>query len=310
MLFSEFFEKWLHENYYKNAVFVGKKGDFYTAVSVGELFGSLLANHFLNLVDEEILKPPLQIVEIGANEGYLSRDFLSALVKIRPSIFEKIKFFIIEPHEKLQFLQKQNLKGVEFSHKKTLKECHFQNAFIFCNELFDSFACELIDNDKMAFVEDYKLIFKPINPTIKKECELLNLQKGEFSPHLSNFFKDLDEACERFVFAGFDYGEFLPHRFSLRIYQNHQLYGPFKASLKEYFGKSDLTYNVNFTHLKYLIEKHHFKLLNLKKQNQALLEFDFENLINQSDNKEKLLVQAKHLFFNFDAKFHFFEFQK
>ena len=310
MLFSEFFEKWLHENYYKNAVFVGKKGDFYTAVSVGELFGSLLANHFLNLVNEEILKPPLQIVEIGANEGYLSRDFLSALVKIRPSIFEKIEFFIIEPHEKLQFLQKQNLKGVEFSHKKTLKECHFQNAFIFCNELFDSFACELIDNDKMAFVEDYKLIFKPINPTIKKECELLNLQKGEFSPYLSIFFKDLDEACEHFVFAGFDYGEFLPHRFSLRIYQNHQLFSPFEAPLKEYFGKSDLTYNVNFTHLKYLIEKHHFKLLNLKKQNQALLEFDFENLINQSGNKEKLLVQAKHLFFNFDAKFHFFEFQK
>lgn len=310
MLFSEFFQKWLYETYYKNAVFVGKKGDFYTAVSVGELFGSLLAKHFLSLIDKKILTLPLQVVEIGANEGYLSRDFLSALVQFRPSIFEKLEFYIIEPHEKLQILQKQTLQGVEFTHKKTLKDCRFTNAFIFCNELFDSFACELIDNGKMAFIENFQFIFKPLSPTLKKQCELLNLQKGEFSPYLSSFFEDLNAACERFIFAGFDYGEFSPHRFSLRIYQNHQLYDPFDVDLKAFFGKSDLTYNVNFTQLKYLIEKHHFKLLNFKKQSQALLEFGLEDIIEQSENKGKLLSQAKHLFFNFDAKFHFFEFQK
>ncbi|MEB2811877.1 SAM-dependent methyltransferase [Campylobacter upsaliensis] len=310
MLFSDFFQKWLYENYYKNGVFVGKRGDFYTAVSVGELFGSLLAKHFLSLIDKQILTPPLQVVEIGANEGYLSRDFLSALVQFRPNIFEKLEFHIIEPHEKLQILQKQTLKGVEFTHHHSFKETHFQNAFIFCNELFDSFACDLIDNDKMAFIEDFKFIFKPLSPTLKKQCELLNLQKGEFSFYLSNFFEDLNAACDSFIFAGFDYGEFLPQRFSLRIYQNHQLFDPFEVDLRAFFGKSDLTYNVNFTHLQYLIEKYHFKLLSLEKQSKALLEFGLESIIEQSENKEKLLSQAKHLFFNFDAKFHFFEFQK
>ncbi len=43
MKFSDFFHAWLHESYYKNAVSIGKNGDFFTAVSVGNLFGTLLA---------------------------------------------------------------------------------------------------------------------------------------------------------------------------------------------------------------------------------------------------------------------------
>ncbi|EOI3024335.1 hypothetical protein ACMHU4_001700, partial [Campylobacter jejuni] len=41
MKFSDFFHAWLHESYYKNAVSIGKNGDFFTAVSVGNLFSTL-----------------------------------------------------------------------------------------------------------------------------------------------------------------------------------------------------------------------------------------------------------------------------
>ncbi|EAJ5021543.1 hypothetical protein DKO05_04480, partial [Campylobacter jejuni] len=312
MKFSDFFHAWLHESYYKNAVNIGKNGDFFTAVSVGNLFGTLLAKHFLNLIDKKILQPPLELVEIGANEGYLSRDFLAALLELRPEIFSQISFFIIEPHEKLRTLQKKTLEGVEFSHKNSLKECHFKNAFFFCNELFDSFACELIDHDKMAFVENFKLIFKNMDENLITKCKTLNLTKGELSLELENFFKDLDQACERFIFAGFDYGTFNAQNFSLRIYQKHEVFSPFEVSLKDFFGKSDLTYNVNFTHLQKLIKEYDFKPLTFKKQSLALMDFGFEDLLEYTKNKniktyESFLSQAKILFFNFDEKFHFFE---
>ncbi|HEF1837953.1 TPA: SAM-dependent methyltransferase [Campylobacter jejuni] len=315
MKFSDFFHAWLHESYYKNAVNIGKNGDFFTAVSVGNLFGTLLAKHFLNLIDKKILQPPLELVEIGANEGYLSRDFLAALLELRPEIFSQISFFIIELHEKLRTLQKKTLEGVEFSHKNSLKECHFKNAFFFCNELFDSFACELIDHDKMAFVENFKLIFKNMDENLITKCKTLNLTKGELSLELENFFKDLDQACERFIFAGFDYGTFNAQNFSLRIYQKHEVFSPFEVSLKDFFGKSDLTYNVNFTHLQKLIKEYDFKPLTFKKQSLALMDFGFEDLLEYTKNKniktyESFLSQAKILFFNFDEKFHFFEFQK
>ncbi|EKH9382970.1 SAM-dependent methyltransferase [Campylobacter jejuni] len=315
MKFSDFFHAWLHESYYKNAVNIGKNGDFFTAVSVGNLFGTLLAKHFLNLIDKKILQLPLELVEIGANEGYLSRDFLAALLELRPEIFSQISFFVIEPHEKLKNLQKKTLEGVEFTHKNSLKECHFKNAFFFCNELFDSFACELIDHDKMAFVENFKLIFKNMDENLITKCKALNLTKGELSLELENFFKDLDQACERFIFAGFDYGTFNAQNFSLRIYQKHEVFSPFEASLKDFFGKSDLTYNVNFTHLQKLIKEYDFKPLTFKKQSLALMDFGFEDLLEYTKNKniktyESFLSQAKILFFNFDEKFHFFEFQK
>ncbi|ECP8537191.1 TPA: SAM-dependent methyltransferase [Campylobacter jejuni subsp. jejuni] len=315
MKFSDFFHAWLHESYYKNAVSIGKNGDFFTAVSIGNLFGTLLAKHFLNLIDKKILQLPLELVEIGANEGYLSRDFLAALLELRPEIFSQISFFVIEPHEKLRTLQKKTLEGVEFTHKNSLKECHFKNAFFFCNELFDSFACEFIDHDKMAFVENFKLIFKNMDENLITKCKALNLKKGELSLELENFFKDLNQTCERFIFAGFDYGTLNPQSFSLRIYQKHEVFSPFEVSLKDFFGKSDLTYNVNFTHLQKLIKEYDFKPLAFKKQSLALMDFGFEDLLEYTKNKniktyENFLSQAKILFFNFDEKFHFFEFQK
>ncbi|HEB8388739.1 TPA: SAM-dependent methyltransferase [Campylobacter jejuni] len=315
MKFSDFFHAWLHESYYKNAVSIGKNGDFFTAVSVGNLFGTLLAKYFLNLIDKKILQPPLELVEIGANEGYLSRDFLAALLELRPEIFSQISFFVIEPHEKLKNLQKKTLEGVEFTHKNSLKECHFKNAFFFCNELFDSFTCELINHDKIAFVENFKLIFKNMDENLITKCKALNLTKGELSLELEKFFKDLDQACERFIFAGFDYGTFNAQNFSLRIYQKHEVFNPFEVSLKDFFGKSDLTYNVNFTHLQKLIKEYNFKPLTFKKQSLALMDFGFEDLLEYTKNKniktyESFLSQAKILFFNFDEKFHFFEFQK
>lgn len=314
MKFSEFSRLWLHENYYKNAVRIGREGDFYTAVSVGELFGTLLARHFLALVDGGFLKLPLQVLEIGANEGHLSRDFLSALVLLRPSIFKDMEFYIIEPHESLQRVQKKTLRGVEFSHETSLKNCHFKNAFIFCNELFDSFACELIEGDRMAFVEDFRLIFRPQDERTKERCGGLDLQKGEWSPFLEEFFSDLDASCEKFIFAGFDYGGVSPQRFSLRIYQNHELFSPFEVDLREFFGRSDLTYDVNFAHIFALCERHGFRLLEFKRQNRALLDFGLEEALNfaqkSKKNYEKSLSQAKNLLFSFNDKFHFFEFQK
>src|SRR5689334_15844224 len=49
-----------HGYYYRSKNNTGKTGDFYTSVSVGELFGQMLAFH---------LRGRRQIVEAGANDG-------------------------------------------------------------------------------------------------------------------------------------------------------------------------------------------------------------------------------------------------
>ena len=44
MKFSQYFNGWANENYYANGAKIGKNGDFYTAVSVGGVFGFCIAN--------------------------------------------------------------------------------------------------------------------------------------------------------------------------------------------------------------------------------------------------------------------------
>jgi SAM-dependent MidA family methyltransferase len=94
--------------YEKEGDKIGRRGDFYTSVSVGPLFGQLLAHQFAEWLDcPEIIRPvhrgdkqrsPLnQIVEAGAHDGALAKDILTWIQQHRPTFFERLEYIIIEP---------------------------------------------------------------------------------------------------------------------------------------------------------------------------------------------------------------------
>ncbi|HEC1751636.1 TPA: SAM-dependent methyltransferase, partial [Campylobacter lari] len=227
--FSEFFQNWI-DKYYSQVVSVGKNGDFYTAVSVGNLFGVLLANHFLKLIDDKKLTLPVEVVEIGANEGHLMLDFIQALYTLRADVLEQIECFIIEPHEKLRCVQKKLFDEYDLDVKiyNSLEECHFKNAFFYANELFDCFACELIKDKTMAYVDDdLNIVFKPINEDLLKECEKYAITNSELCISYKPFLSKLKQTCEKLTFACFDYAK-KEEKISIRIYKNHQVYNLFE----------------------------------------------------------------------------------
>src|SRR5471032_2370736 len=55
---------------------VGKRGDFYTSVSTGNLFGELLAFQFAEWLETEFSsrKSMVRIIEAGAHDGKLAGD--------------------------------------------------------------------------------------------------------------------------------------------------------------------------------------------------------------------------------------------
>src|ERR1035441_5810872 len=86
----------------------GRRGDFYTSVGAGELFGQLLACQFagwLEALNPQPLAAPkrsaggstLNLVEAGAHDGKLARDILTWLQLNRPKLFGQIEYWIIEP---------------------------------------------------------------------------------------------------------------------------------------------------------------------------------------------------------------------
>ena len=94
---------------------LGRRGDFYTSVSTGELFGRLLAFQFANWLEELLaLNPQLatvSIVEAGAHDGQLASDILTWLQQSRRRLFEQIEYDIVEPSVRQQGWQRETLKG-------------------------------------------------------------------------------------------------------------------------------------------------------------------------------------------------------
>src|SRR5688572_20753743 len=85
--FSRFMQLALYHpayGYYQKAV-IGKAGDFYTNVSIGSLFGELLAFQFGHWLAG--VPPPWHWLEAGAHDGRLACDILEALQARAPEIF-------------------------------------------------------------------------------------------------------------------------------------------------------------------------------------------------------------------------------
>lgn len=109
MSFDRFMELALYcpgSGYYeKEADTVGRQGDFYTSVSVGDLFGQLLAFQFAAwLEDLDVGRHAngpraLRIVEAGAHDGRLAADILGWFHNGRPSWSDRIQYWLVEPSE-------------------------------------------------------------------------------------------------------------------------------------------------------------------------------------------------------------------
>src|SRR5688572_22395093 len=81
--FSEFMAQALyhpeHGYYSSGRAVIGRGGDFYTSVSVGPIFGRLLARQFTEMWERLDRPERFTIVEQGAHGGDFARDVLNAL---------------------------------------------------------------------------------------------------------------------------------------------------------------------------------------------------------------------------------------
>ncbi|HXT13586.1 MAG TPA: SAM-dependent methyltransferase [Candidatus Angelobacter sp.] len=91
---------------------IGKSGDFFTSVSVGNLFGQLLAFQFDEWLHAEAAgrSTELRIVEAGAHNGQLAYDILTWLREHRNETFRRLEYYIVEPSEHRRKWQREKLK--------------------------------------------------------------------------------------------------------------------------------------------------------------------------------------------------------
>lgn len=162
--FARFMQLALYEprwGYYSSGrAAIGRAGDFFTNVSIGPLFGRLLAAQF-NQVWQSLGRPaPFALVEQGAHDGAFACDVLRELERNLPEFFKACHYTIIEPFPVWRYWQQKQLTA--FSGKvrwvATIDEIEPFVGVHFSNELFDSlpvhlFVAELGANGTLLWKE-------------------------------------------------------------------------------------------------------------------------------------------------------------
>ncbi len=301
-------QEWLYgkKGYYRKAT-IGQKGDFYTSVSLSKFFGGAMAFYIIKLLEEEKLFLPLKIVEIGSHHGHFLSDIANFLNALSVGVIEKCEFVSCEPLMELQNIQQTtfkqatqldltscDLKGLDFKGKKS--------AFVVSNELFDAFACEIIKDNQMLFItHDHQSVWGNINEPTKELLKTLNLKEGCAPLFLNAFIKDLLEKLDKassWVFLSFDYGDEIERKdMHLRAFKNHQAldFKDILNHLASLYQQSDLTYDVNFSLVRFLFEKHHAQFSFFKSQANALLDMGLMELLevfSKSVSYERYLKEA------------------
>ena len=312
--FSAYFNDWLYgkSGYYANYKTIGKEGDFFTAVSTSRFFGGSIGKRAVEVINEGFLPSNTTIVEIGAHHGYLLSDMVQFIYTLQPELIKTLKFAIVERYEHLRVKQKEYFKecfgeDIELIHYNDISELNLDSAFVVANEIFDAFACELVytnDKDKLqyAVVEDNKInLIDNHDKNLDEHCKLYKITKGEVAVGYEEFALNMCKNIGKFEFVTFDYGEKYPRNdFSCRVYAKHKVYPIFDEdiNLKDLFGKSDITYDVNFSHVIDSFKKAGAVNITYETQLKALVAFgiiDLLEILHKNVDEKTYLSEANKI---------------
>lgn len=148
--FARFMEQALYHpalGYYSSGrAAIGRRGDYLTSVSVGPLFGKLLAVQFREIWETLGRPDDFTLVEQGAHRGEFACDVLRAARDEAPEFLRALVYRIVEPFPVLQ--QRQRAQLAEFAGKVTWRDslCALEpfTGAHFSNELLDAMPVHLL----------------------------------------------------------------------------------------------------------------------------------------------------------------------
>ena len=130
-----------HGYYGSGRARIGARGDFQTAVSVGPLFGALLARQFVEMWERLGRPSEWTLVEQGAFDGQLAADVLSSLTAVAPECFNSTILRLVEPLAPLRERQRERLSafGSRVRWHTSLEDLPPFCGVHYSNELLDAF---------------------------------------------------------------------------------------------------------------------------------------------------------------------------
>jgi SAM-dependent MidA family methyltransferase len=287
-----------HGYYSSSRCEIGRRGDYFTNVSVGPLFGQLLAAQFAEMWERLGQIDNFVIVEQGAHHGAFARDVIDSIRERHPEFFTVLRYRIIEPFSVLQDRQFETLAKF----KGKIEWCASIDTLApytgvhFSNELLDSMPVHSIcsrgpvarstagvsqshwrekfvtlNDDEFAFV-DQPVADRKLQDHLQKLPMRFAGYKTEVNLAALDWIDSLSGKLERGYVLAIDYGHphdefYAPHRAAgtLQIRARHRLL----SSPFDEVGHADLTAHVEWTsvveraeacglHVTGFTDQHHF----------------------------------------------------
>ena len=233
---------------------IGRAGDFYTNVSVGPVFGRVLAGQFREMRRHLGDPGDFTIVEQGAHRGQFAADVLTTL--------DDAHYVIIEPTGAQQDAQREHLAS--FGHRVSWYESleslpPFQGVH-FSNELVDALPFHLVRSTGQGWeellVDGTEFVPAPPTADIAKACAELPARPSgyttELRPAAAAWIRGVSDKLQRGYVLAVDYGftreELLAEHRTEGTFSSYQSHRRDAQPLREP-GAKDITAHVDFTAL-------------------------------------------------------------
>jgi SAM-dependent MidA family methyltransferase len=222
-----------HGYYSSGRCAIGRKGDYFTNVSVGPLFGQLLASQFSEIWERLGKLNGFVIVEQGAHDGQFALDVLEFAQNRLPEFFDALGYRIIEPFPILEQQQRRRLEAFGDKVKWSDSPEPFTGVH-FSNELLDAMPVRLISHgtEKLVGLDGENLVFveRPVDKAVLNQPAL-------------DWMDEIAANLQRGYLIAIDYGctdEDFRRTVQVRA-QHRNLYSPFDS-----IGEADITMSVDW----------------------------------------------------------------
>jgi SAM-dependent MidA family methyltransferase len=222
-----------HGYYSSGRCAIGRKGDYFTNVSVGPLFGQLLASEFYEIWKRLGKVNDFAIIEQGAHDGQFALDVLEFVQDRLPEFFDALHYRIIEPFPILEKQQRRRLEAFGDKVKWPDSPQPFTGVH-FSNELLDAMPVRLISDgtEKLVGLDSNNFVFveRQVDKTVLNQPAL-------------DWMNEIAANLQRGYVIAIDYGctdEDLRRTVQVRA-QHRNLHSPFDS-----IGDADITMSVDW----------------------------------------------------------------
>jgi SAM-dependent MidA family methyltransferase len=282
-----------HGYYSSGRAAIGRRGDYFTSVSVGPLFGRMMATQFAEIWRKLDRPNDFVIVEQGAHHGEFARDVLEVLQKDHPDLFADVHYMIVEPFPVLRKRQEGRLGpfAARMEWTDSLETMAPFSGIHFSNELLDAMPVHLavfLKEENQGcwyerFVESgrcgFTFVERPVS-TSQLRDRLANIPEPaatgyetEISLAAHHWVKALAAKLQRGVVLIADYGftraEFFDSSRRTGTLQSYSAHHTLSSPLEE-VGEHDISSHVEWTSLAECAERNGLRVIGFTDQHHFL----------------------------------------